>query len=349
MARGQVARMRYVARHLKRGKVYWYWQRKGFPLTRLPDDEGQRFLRQLELNAVADARLAESGRTPSGAPKYPEPSDSVRSVVAHYEASKRYRKLAPSTRVWYDAELRKILRLYGGVSIAGLSRQVVIDYIEGFETPRQQHAAATVLSCLFNEAMYRGMVASNPAQRLRLEPRVRREVMWKPAELDAFYGATREADPAVCTYFMLARYTAQRPGDCLAMTWHQYDGATIRLRQQKTKKLVETPAHIDLRRYLDALPKGSIPIIGGEPHRTIRGRELEWRRKLGIERVRLSDLRRSAMVAMAEAGATIQGIAAVSGHSIEKTQQIMETYLPRTGKMAAGAIHLWERSDSEKA
>lgn len=349
MARGQVARMRYVARHVKRGKVYWYWQRKGFSLTRLPDDENERFLKQLQLNAVADARLDKVGRTSSGAPKRREPSDSVRAVVAHYETSKRYRGLADSTRRWYDAEIRKLLRMYGDLSIGQLTRQVVIDYIEGFETPRKQHAAATVLSCLFNEAMYRGLVASNPAQKLRLEPPARRDAMWQPAELDAFFEATREADPAVCTYFMLARYTAQRPGDCLAMTWHQYNGRSIKLKQKKTGRLIETPAHSDLRAYLDGLKQPSIQIAGVEPTRTISGRALEWRRKLGIEHLRLADLRRSAMVAMAEAGAEIQDIAAVSGHSIENTQQILETYLPRTAKMAARAIDLWERSGKEKA
>ena len=41
------------------------------------------------------------------------------------------------------------------------------------------------------------------------------------------------------------------------------------------------------------------------------------------------DLRRTAMLRMAEAGATVPQIASVSGHSIEATQRILETYLPR--------------------
>lgn len=339
--------MRYVTGHRKRGRVYWYWQRKGFPMTRLPDDEGERFLKQLELNAGADALQKRAGRTASGAPRRQEPSDSLRSVVAHYEASERYLSLAQGTRVWYDAEIRKLLRMYGGLPISQISRQVVIDYVEGHETPRQQHAVATVLSVLFDEAMYRGMIADNPALRLRLKKRNRRDRMWDTAQLEAFYEETREVDPAVCTYFMLARYTAQRPGDCLAMTWHQYDGRSIRLTQEKTTRLVETPAHVDLRAYLDGLKRGSVQIVGALPKRTIRDRELRWRRKLGLEDVRLADLRRSAMVAMAEAGAEIQDIAAVSGHGITKTQQILETYLPRTGKMAARAISLWEQSGAE--
>ena len=40
MARIQV---RYVTKRVKpNGRIYWYWQRRGFPLTRLPDDEAER-------------------------------------------------------------------------------------------------------------------------------------------------------------------------------------------------------------------------------------------------------------------------------------------------------------------
>jgi hypothetical protein len=41
---------------------------------------------------------------------------------------------------------------------------------------------------------------------------------------------------------------------------------------------------------------------------------------------------------MAEAGATVPQIASVSGHSIESTQRILETYLPRNRALAEIAI-----------
>ena len=44
------------------------------------------------------------------------------------------------------------------------------------------------------------------------------------------------------------------------------------------------------------------------------------------------------MVRMAEAGCTVPEIAAVSGHTIEQTQRILETYIPRTVTMAEAAI-----------
>ena len=59
-------------------------------------------------------------------------------------------------------------------------------------------------------------------------------------------------------------------------------------------------------------------------------------------RLQLRDLRRTAIVRMGEAGAEVHQIAAVSGHTIHRTMQILEHYLPRTKPMASAAIHKWE-------
>jgi integrase len=58
----------------------------------------------------------------------------------------------------------------------------------------------------------------------------------------------------------------------------------------------------------------------------------------GIDGVQRRDLRRAAMVRMAEAGATTAKIAAVSGHTIDQMARILDTYIPRRGEVAAGAI-----------
>ncbi len=46
------------------------------------------------------------------------------------------------------------------------------------------------------------------------------------------------------------------------------------------------------------------------------------------------------MVRLAEAGATVPQIAAISGPSIEQTQKILEHYVPRSRQMALGAMDL---------
>lgn len=60
---------------------------------------------------------------------------------------------------------------------------------------------------------------------------------------------------------------------------------------------------------------------------------------VGLQR---RDLRRTGMVMMALAGATIAHIAALSGHSIDQTSKIIETYIPRRGDVALAGMELWE-------
>ncbi len=49
------------------------------------------------------------------------------------------------------------------------------------------------------------------------------------------------------------------------------------------------------------------------------------------------------MVNLARAGATIPEIAAITGHSIDRTQEIFERYLPRDLHMARAGIVKLER------
>ena len=98
-----------------------------------------------------------------------------------------------------------------------------------------------------------------------------------------------------------------------------------------------------LRDHLDALVRSSTSIsivtYRGRPVKYVRFNE-RFRRtceRAGID-AQARDLRRTAMLRMAEAGATVPQIASVSGHSIEATQRILETYLPRNRDLAEIAI-----------
>lgn len=65
----------------------------------------------------------------------------------------------------------------------------------------------------------------------------------------------------------------------------------------------------------------------------------------GLEGLQFRDIRRTAMVRMAEAGATAIEIAGVSGHAIDHTQRILETYIPRSAAMGRAAILKLETGD----
>jgi len=85
----------------------------------------------------------------------------------------------------------------------------------------------------------------------------------------------------------------------------------------------------------------------------IRGKAAEMARAAGdeeiaaeIETLEYRDLRRTAVVSLGELGIEDQLIAAITGHQLDHTKKILETYMPRTTKMAGRAIALQqERSN----
>lgn len=337
--------VRYVTKRVNRkGVVRWYWQRPGFPLTRLPDDHVRRYAEAERLNQWADRQRMRGSRA----------EDSVAALVQLYEQSDRYKDLAPGTRTYYDRKLRDVLRVWADLLASEIDRRAAIDFIEAYPQAGERRKARAVLLSLFDVATYRGWMHENPAQGVRLKTPPKRDQVWSQEALDTFWQTLAAINwsawkrEAVSLYMTLCRYTAQRPGDVAAMHWTQYQGDVIRLRQQKTGKLVDVPAHKDLKAVLDATDRRSLHALFAWPDGTplayhnLRDWERQVREQAGITDLQARDLRRTAMVRMAEAGAEIHQIAAVSGHSIESTKTILETYLPRSAEMARAAVRQWE-------
>jgi hypothetical protein len=59
-----------------------------------------------------------------------------------------------------------------------------------------------------------------------------------------------------------------------------------------------------------------------------------------LEQLQFRDFRRTAVVFLGELGIADHLIAAITGHSLDETKKILETYMPRTTGMAARAIAL---------
>ncbi len=65
----------------------------------------------------------------------------------------------------------------------------------------------------------------------RLYDSNRADIIWLPEHVDAFCNV---AAPELRVALLLAVYTGQRQGDLLRLTWNQYDGEWITLRQGKS-------------------------------------------------------------------------------------------------------------------
>src|SRR5262249_936735 len=140
---------------------------------------------------------------------------------------------------------------------ASFTRRAVVDFIETYPKRHQRRQAAAVLKSLFGIARYYGIVTTDEAAGLRLRTGRPRERIWTDHEIGRWIAAAACEDPHMLTVFLLLQYSAQRPGDVLRMTWPQYSGSAIRLRQQKTATLIDIPMHPVLRDHLDRMPRSS--------------------------------------------------------------------------------------------
>lgn len=122
---------------------------------------------------------------------------------------------------------------------------------------------------------------------------------------------------------LVALYTGQREGDCVAMTWGMYDGTGIQVKQEKTDEELWIPVHRVLREALDRWKC--------EPAREkilINAWDREWaessfavaihteiKKHRKLDGMVFHGLRKAAATRLAEAGCSTHEIAAITGHA----------------------------------
>jgi integrase len=321
----------------KGDRTLYYWRHKGHPLYRLPDDpRSPAFMQRIE--------QLERQAGPNSAAQSAD--GSLAWLIEKYLDSPDTAALARRTVGNYRYFLGRLKPDFGHLPFADLDRRAIYDLRDHFATtPNLANEIISALRGMLTWAVDRGLLSENVAIHPRRISVERRHAIWSDAAERAFLAA---ADPMMALAFMLGAYTAQRLGDICAMTWGQYDGRSIRLRQQKTRALIDVPCHSDLRAALDRTEHRSVMILTTPTGKAFKPSNfnLRWKaiaRAANIQGLQFRDLRRTAIVRLAEAGANAIQIAAVSGHDIATSQKILETYLPRNARMAEAAILALER------
>jgi integrase len=345
-------KVRYlVAKQQKGGHVLYYWQPNealrevGFLPRRLAEStnaladavpEAER------LNAEVDAWRA--GRKTQGI--RPETLPWLSQL---YRSDPRYTDLAPKTQRSYDQCIRVIeawSERAGHPPVGTIERKHVRGFYHAMMgTPAKANAVMRVLRILLAFAVDEGLISSNPAAKQRLKGRPPRQAVWKIDEVHRLCQTARDRGrPSIALAVLLAAGLGQREGDVLKLSWSQYDGTKIKLRQGKTGALVAVPVVQELKAALDAAPRTS-PIIltsevTGRPYAEDNFRHVfaDIRAAAGLRHVWFMDLRRTAVVWLAEAGCEVYEIASITGHSLKQTVTILEVYLPRNATMARNAI-----------
>lgn len=268
---------------------------------------------------------------------------------------------AETTRREYRRMLVAIERRFGDLPIDALEDPAVRqDFLRWRATvaresgTREADHRLAVLSALLSWARdFAGAITVNHLLGCKLlHSADRSEMIWLPDHIDAFM---RAAPLEMQQALIIALHTGQRQGDLLRLTWSNYDGNFITLRQAKSrfKTKIEIPCTRALKAMLDAMPRTGALILATKTGRPWKARHFkrQWQAATiaaGIQGLHFHDLRGTAVTMLAEAACTTPQIAAITGHSLKSVSGILDRYLARTRHLAEGAITRFENAPATR-
>jgi len=301
---------RTLPAHVYDKKGVLYFQRRGWPTTRIKAEAGTPEF-ALEYAALLNgARLA------------PEvTARTFNALTADYVRSQRYRKLAPRTAKDYDKVLIWVKDKIGHLPVERMQRKDVIRARDAnSDKARFASYIVQVLRILFEHAQDIGWVETgkNPAKGVGLiKADTTPREPWPADKIDAF---REKADGHTLLVFELCLGTGQRIGDVLKMRWSDIEGDGINVTQGKTRARLWVPFTPRLRAVLSATTKRGVTICAhgrGKPlsYRAAAQRIMAVRKEIGAENYDIHGLRYAAAAEMAAAGCSDELIAAVTGHT----------------------------------
>lgn len=269
---------------------------------------------------------------------------SFHEVAREYASHKNpeWLALSPRSREIYVTGLKSLDR-FDNLNIRSITRSAIISLKDDLYHSRGRcRLALAVLNNVLRYAYDRGYVEYNHAAGIRGLPKQVGISRWTKEEVDTFLDMAPER---LRLAVALALYTGQRRSDLVRMLWADYNGTSIRVKQQKTGTPLVIPVHPYLKRLLDrTVHDGPFiltnaygqPFVADTMQRSIR-RECK---RLGIDKT-IHGLRKSAAAALAEAGCTVHQIRAITGH---KSLKQIENYTAEAEqeKMAKEAMDLWK-------
>lgn len=272
----------------------------------------------------------------------------IADLIRRFEGSPVFADMqADTTQKEYKRKFKIIDAKWGTCPIAAFTekefRVDVLDWRDGIAKHARREAdnLASALARLGSWALDRGEIDRNILDKMqRVYHSDRADKLWLPEHVEAF---TRDASLEMIAGLMLGMHTGQRQGDLRRLPWSGYDGNRITLKQRKGGRKVSIRCTAALRTLLDALPRRGVLILTTPTGRawTKRYFNEHWTdaaKAAGITDLHFHDLRGTAITMLAEAGATVPEIAAVTGHSLKHVTSILETYLSRTRHLADAAI-----------
>jgi integrase len=279
----------------------------------------------------------------------PQAADSTAELIAAYQRSPEWRALAEKTREVYTLYLRPLFTV-GHLTAPSWTRREILTLRDAIATSRGNGAANGFVgasAALFTWAVDREWIEHSPVTRIKALPGGHLRA-WTREEAETAEG---QLPAHLARVVILARYTGQRRGDLCAMGWSAYDGATIRLVQQKTRTPLVLPVPAPLKAHLDSWPRVAATILTDTRGRPWKPEAISHALPIALPRIGLSNelnvhgLRKLAATELADAGCSIHEIAAITGHRSLSMVQLYTRSADQERLASAAIVRLSEHSD----
>lgn len=274
-------------------------------------------------------------------------ANSIGALLLAYEHSPEWNALSDQTRATYAVYLREVHRLKH-LPVAAVTRRGLLTIRDAIASKRGNGAGtgfARSASSLFAWAVSRDWIEHNPMAGAKALPGGSLPA-WTEAEARL---AMAELPEPLRRAVVLAYHTGQRRTDLVRLPWSAYDGATIRLRQQKTGVALVLPVHRELRAELDAWPRQATIMLTATRGAAWTPQSLSHALPIALaaigitRRLTIHGLRKLAATRLAEAGCSAHEIAAITGHKSLAMVQLYTATADQERLASAAVIRLQQR------
>jgi integrase len=341
-------RLRYIQAWVDGdGRVHRYFRRPGFPRVPLPGLPGSS-----EFMAAYGAAL-EGPAFPIGAAKRSKPG-SVSAVIAeYYDSQQAFGTLGEGTKRARRWTLERFRDKHGDKPMAMLPREWIVRLLDGM-SPSVARNWLKALRSLCQFAVKRGSLAADPTAGIKLAT-IKSDGIhtWTEDEI-AQFEAHHPIGSKSRLAFALLLYTAQRRGDAIRLGRQHIKDGVLTVRQEKTGIALAIPIHPTLAAVLAATPSEHLTFLTtnvGKPYIATHFSQQfrDWCDAASLPKhCSAHGLRKAACRRLAEAGCSVNEIAAISGHkSLSEVQRYTEAVDQERMARHAMARALRTKNESE--
>lgn len=302
----------YVSKYRDRhGRVRWRFRKRGMAESQTTAPYSSQEWTKWYLAALGGERR-QIGAERSG------PGTFSALIAAFYESSE-WKLLRRPTQTAYRGELERFRSQHGDKRVRDLEEHHILNMRDRMSGPAAGNNLLRILRKLMAFAVARRWRDDDPTKDIkRLRYHSDGFHTWSEAEIERFEARWRVGTRERLAFDLLL-YTGQRSGDVRQMTVGQVADGFIFVRQSKTNERLEIPIHSALARSLKACASDHLLLLPTQYGEGFTAKGFgNWfskaARSAGLSECTAHGLRKAAARRLAEAGATVHQIMAITGH-----------------------------------